>query len=402
MAIKKILKIRNVVFCAFLITLLTTTYSLSFGAFAENKPLQILYLEENDSLLDSNMLLKSIATARGEIEVKGNKNFKLTLAKDLIKESKNDYDAIAVPYKIIDEEMKNSIQEYVNRGKLIYIYGDSLDRKTVEDILGIKPVSIDEATKEKGQIKENAKSKNINYEVIGFKKGKVSDIYLGNIVTDSKLDQIKFVDSIIDNINDKYADDNVPLITKQKAEAEATSVDAVTDINTNLWIGDTKVASLNEDLFLKQELDETDEEYDYFVLKHSAELVNYNGAENKNIWIGHSLPYSSVDNIEDWDPTDSTGSNFEISLPWGASWSFSNSASISIDATGSATNDYASWFIDKRWYQSQLVSPCRVKPGTAWLSVGTLAVIDTEVNAYVTYNGNDELISSSYEYEYNY
>lgn len=95
-----------------------------------------------------------------------------------------------------------------------------------------------------------------------------------------------------------------------------------------------------------------------------------------------------MDQVQDWSPKTSTGSSFQVSLPWQISWSWDTTDSVSVTTEGSQTYDNAKWTVDMRLWQLHLVNPCRFQPGTAWLSTGSLAAIDIQSEGLILYNDN--------------
>ncbi|MFZ3373804.1 MAG: hypothetical protein WA131_12420 [Desulfitobacteriaceae bacterium] len=227
-------------------------------------------------------------------------------------------------------------------------------------------------------------------QVIGLKITNVPEIYLGVVPleSDGALDLSKVTDSIIDSLNYQYLKES-KFLAQNVANAESgTRIASWLNYNYPRYdnTGTIKIGNMNGDYSLYKEAD-SDPTYDDFAIRSKYEQTAYNGATNYDMNVRHQIPYTS-DQLQSWGPPSSDNSTFNVSLPWGISWSWSVADSISITTTGNQTSDWANWMVFPRWYQLKLVSPARVEPGSAWLSTGTYAAMDITAISHVKYQGN--------------
>jgi hypothetical protein len=368
-------------------------YSVSFGL---GNPVLKLYMVGNS---DSTSLLDKVEKARGE-KIKGFDQFTLNVDTKW-PELNNNADAFALPINKVNDANKEDIVNFIKSGKLVYLYGDSVNIKDAEKLFGVKLTPSEEAIKSKTK-KPNAMKEIQDFNVIGLKVTNLKQISLGSIkvVDNGSLDEIKYADVIMDNINNKHISKN-HLLKENVAKAESVFVDSETNHVCEMWSGSTKIASINGDYYLYKDNSEQNQDYDYFTMKSYIELTKYNGAYNERLNIHHDVPWSS-DQIEDWSPGSSSGTEFSVSIPWGLNWTWSTGDSVAVTTTGNQTYDWSNWDVDNRWWQAHLVSPCRFKPGTAWLSTGTYAGLDILSEGTILYNGNYHTIEQLNNYRYDY
>lgn len=396
----------TIVMSILLLTFLFVPYNVSFGADNSKIKLYIMdqWTKQDGAYLDTNTLIDNLKKARGEKTLKGIDRYTVDLGQEPINNKKQQYDAFAVPLVYIDQETENKIKDFIKSGKLVYIYGDSVNIKTAENIFGEEIRPTDQSTEQKVK-KPNAMKVCNNYQVIGLQMNDKKYIYFGSIqLVDSSLDITKFTDSIIDNLNSQHLKDikAFSFLKKNVVEASGTRIDSDLNNSCSTWVGGTKICQLNGDYYLWREYDEIDPDYDYFSIQSNMELYAYNGASNSDLYIWHDLPYSS-DEIEDWSPdSSSSGSSWTVGLPWSISWSFSTGDSVNVTVDGSQTYDNVEWYVTFPWWQLHLPSPIRFKPGTAWLSTGTCAAIDIQTSGLVLYNGDTYSVEQTMDYRYDY
>jgi hypothetical protein len=373
-------------------------------------------------VIDSNLggkgkeIRNQLSNARGESV---REDFLFDITSEMTDEQKKSSDAFAFNPKAMTAREKNEIQDLLNSDKIVYLYDEItlpqvnevfgeevfqiLDNETIKNELiekGYKGAELEKLVLKEQQINEK------KYDVIGGYKrnGKVIP-FLGTIQTDdSEIGMVHYIDSILDNVNHVHLEKKSILTT---SKAVATNVHDSPNHNATAYSGTTKVANINMDYFLEQDLEETVDKYDHFALKDHMELTTYNGADPTGMLLRHDLPYAGCtdcDNMEEWSPKDTTNeSSISVSLPWGIGWNFTTNDDIDIDASGSQTTDYAKWFVtEARTWSSYLHNPERATPGNAWISTGTYAGVDITNIGYFDYDNQITGVALEFSYRYNY
>ncbi|MFT9487837.1 MAG: hypothetical protein ACH0QD_10770 [Tepidibacillus sp.] len=387
-------KIYMLIFSMLLIVSLTITpYSFNSG-FANAKSIVLQVVGGNKNFVDVKELKDKIQKSRGE-KIKGIEQVDILFEDSL----NNKFDAVALPIEFIMEHQFENITNLINSGKIVYLYGDNLNLKKAEDVFGIKLVPNVDSSKVD---QKNVGTKNRN--VIGVVKNKETnefELLEGNIlVEEGSIQPFMYIDMLLDNLYLEHLKKD-SIFKKNLSYAADTPVDSKRNVLTTKYVNSVKIATLNGDYYLYQDLSETDSDVDYFGLDSSMELIAYNGATNEFLDIKHSLPFDS-DNINYWGPKSSNDSSFTVSFPFGVSYSWDTSSSVSVETTGSTTDDWADWYVGPRWYQNNLVSPALFRPGTAWTSTGTYAAIDIFTNGQVYYNYAPRDIFQDMNYRYDY
>lgn len=389
--------------CIMVFGILVSPYGISFGNTSQVIDMFVL----TEKSIDAETALKTIRESRGEeISRIGDINLHTDTEWDTTK--KGNYNSFAFPIESANENIKKDIQQLIQSGKLVYLYGENIDLETAEKIYDI-PITPDEEALQSKNLGANKLSEKYNMIGLVIANGEKS-LSKGTITVENPdgtpktvIQTFMYVDQILENLVRQHLAPN-SWFMYNVANATGTRIDSDMSNLSTLYIGTTKIATLNGDYHLWQEKEECSDTYDYFSMESSLELINYNGANNEFLHIRHTLPYKDYgDEVEKWDPSsDTSGSSWTVSLPWGISWSFDTAASVAVDQEGSTTTDYAEWLVSKRWYQSSLVSPALFVPGTTWLSTGTLAGIDINTTGYVYYNGETKEIYQTEEYRYSY
>lgn len=286
-----------------------------------------------------------------------------------------------------DHALLGTIKKQINQNRHIYLYGNALKVSEVEKTLGISFVNRSIISKD-----ATGKQSDEVWQVIGYQKDDPSKLSFSNILVyqdpSTKLEPSKYPETFLQTILGKEQElMNRPTVKPMDYQSDPIVASQYNN-NTVSYVGGTQVGQLNQNWLMHKSAGDKDPNYDYFYLEDQIEQTASNGATGVGMYIYHSMNYST-DHIRDWGPGSNTGTSFSVSLPWGAAWSFITNDSIAITTNGSQTSNYASWTIEKRWYQNNLVNPCRVKPGTAWASYGHhFASIHTEHTGHIYYNGN--------------
>ncbi|MVO98806.1 hypothetical protein [Paenibacillus lutrae] len=303
-----------------------------------------------------------------------------------------------------NKDLLNNIINEINKQNLVYIYGKGFTTQDVEQLTGLK---IEKRSKEK---LEESSVKNQEWQYLGVGKevdgkfnfdfGQVTykeadgtyiipddSFILQSVINSNKRLELKNEKNKLAPTG--YGDD--PIVTRDSLSKDGY---AFNELKANLSV----------DWFLHKASD-NDAEYDYFYLEDSVELNGYNGyTTGYDLKTWHSLP-SASDIIKDWGPDSNSGSTFAVSLPWGVQWQFSTNAAISLTTEGSQADDKVFWNVDERWYQYGISLPLRIRPGTAWASKGTYAMINTQHYGAVRKNGGFDLVELSIDpqvrYDYN-
>jgi hypothetical protein len=176
------------------------------------------------------------------------------------------------------------------------------------------------------------------------------------------------------------------------------------------WGNNILRASLNTDWILKRNTaNDNDPNYDYFYVRDNSELyTNTSAATNGyGIHIEHSLPYSSSDNVLDWDPdTKTDASQVAVALPWQVQWQFSvGQSALDIYTNGSQTTDKVTWDVlnNAGTFRYNFDGDYnRLQPGTAWASSGTFAAMDLKNVGSFYYGSTYKELSQTFNIRYDY
>lgn len=378
-------------------------YGFSLGATKPITPINLTFIEETpETFVSVQDLLSQIEKSRGQ-QINGKDKIQFNLTDNWNNANAQNYDAFVFPINKIDQNTKNDIQTLVNSGKIVYIYGQNMNLRTAEQVFGVDLLpQLDNQKIESIDSIDSA-----NNDVIGIfksKNGGIEPFKVDIQVDEGTLQPFMFVDLILDHIYENHLRSG-SLFQLNKAGAVGTRIAADLDNWSTLYVGTTKVATLQGDYWLWQEKNESDPTYDYFSMESGFELINWNGAENQSMYIKHDLPFAvdgTSDEIEDWNPYTTSGSSWTISLPWGIGWTFNTADSVAVTNNGSTSYDWADWVVEERWWQTQLVSPALFKPGTAWASTGTYAGIDVYAEGNVWYNNDIRSVTQTNKYRYDY
>lgn len=336
-----------------------------------------------------------------------------------------------------DSKLREKVKELSDNGKMIYLYGQGITLKEYDELLGLDGVGIFSAS-ETGALKDSSLGyqklglvDGIKYNIIGFKQGEPNSLYVSEIGTyddnnkkiNNQIENFKLTNGVLEaqvtKVNDKLhnrkdksitlGDIKIPFLEKSSVFADSQYVTSSPHSAKSFYdVSNRLVGKIDTSWYLMRDLDETDSTYDYFTVQVQYEILAGTYYKANSADIKHSLPYSS-DAVNDWGPKDNSGASISVSIPWGVSYTTDTSNSLAVDECGSMANDYGRWIISPRWYQNSISydgnDPCRFRPGTAWLSTGTYAGLDSDISiTYETKDGwnIDRVMSQTVNVRYDY
>lgn len=363
-------KIKVIFLCLLLISSVLMPYKVAFTA---GNSINLVFIndvyERNELILDElknefglapNFLRKIHSNVR-------TKNDKISFAEY------TNYDVIALPLEVIDNNLINQIRELIKTGKTIYLYGKDLNTKTAESIFDIQIPNIRE---------------NQNFHVIGMKNDGELQIFLGDYTSEGDVeesfysDPLRYYSLVISSVEKNILQKNGVTVLKNDAEAATRVKSFLNYTNTYYYSSILRIVS-NLDYYIWREAD-SDPNNDYFALETSYEITPYN--DTIYMYKIKHEQYTSNHQIDTWSPASSTSGSWTVSLPWGISWNFNSILSLKNVTSGSQTYDWASWDITRSggWINSTT----RFRPGSSWVvqnPSGYFAVnTRIEIEAYLT------------------
>lgn len=305
-----------------------------------------------------------------------------------------------------NENLQKQLHLALEKGKYIYIYGETkrmeaknllkleefkvpltVNGKTIEK----KIVSDKEITKIKGTKKKTNREFNEKdtISIIGYTL-KNDSIYPYTEINVSSYDnkgkkrkntEESYIQEIIDHqskIVDTMKRENeieaTSFISKNKASADI--VKAKYGYTASVYDSrDLKAGTVTTDYKLIKSSD-SDATYDFFSLKPTSQMTEYNGSASREIKVDIDIPYDP-DHLDDWSPYNNESGpsqNLQLVAPFALTWSMTWDDSVDIEDLSSRSLDYARWKVKDGDLNGQ-----DFRPGAGWASAGTAAVSDLRV-----------------------
>lgn len=327
--------------------------------------------------------------------------------------------SLAYPVEAVkkDESIKKGLQNAIQLGKRVYLYG-GVTYDEYRELLGLDEISVtltsdtgvkynithggrDKAATEKGPLKKKSNKllteKEDKYDIIGYTlDGNAKHRLFASTIAvyEEKKKSIPteahYMREILDNLSyviDQSAQEtttksSIGFMKLNKAYAAGNNVIVATApqrYSASAYDGGVLAGKTITDWTLEQNKDETVSNYDFFLVKDNTQIYDYNGYWSKELLTDHDIPYDS-DYIQDWGPSDSSSSPYtiQIGFPWAVSFQFSMSSDPDVDEQGSLDLDYA------RWNTSVVLFDMNgdvFKAWTGWKSSGTFASMDIRETA---------------------
>jgi len=356
---------------------LSSPYSVSLAALTKN--VDILYVDE-DGKNDVEEMVKKAEDSRGEeIGI----NLDIVDKKKVAENDISGYEAFIFKTDNLNSSNKKVIQFLVEEGKRVYLFGEALSISKASKIFGANLEPSEDEVKKKPLKKEYKDQK---HDVIGIEveNGTVHPFYGDIEIEDGIEEDFMKLNLIISDLTKDYESD---LITKNTAAADAQRVDSVQDHFAAKYVGSKLIGEVNNDYIVYQDVDEKDEELDYWALKTVTTVKSYNGAKASAITYYKDLVYSS-DDLEDSDPGDTSSDNsFSIALyPPGLSYSFSTSSSVKVNHTEDTSDDDVKWVVTPAGLRTSFDTPFNFNPGISWFGSPGITSVDVETKTNFDYN----------------
>lgn len=310
-------------------------------------------------------------------------------------------DEIAFPVIMVRNNisLQNTLNQAINNGKRVYLFGDGLTLVEYKNLLHLDSLDVytnngmvdlaKDPTPEKGTIKENPERETITgedyYSVIGYTKNTgvplqlitntmtngYEDEYFGTVPSNLQMNQ--YYQEILDNVtqNKILSDQFGPygIVNSSKVKYQLTA-----------YLG-VQVGKVVSQWILNKNTSETDKNFDFFYVTDLTQLLTYNSGRATYLKTDHDIPYST-DYIQTWGPHDDSDGHYTVQLtvPWSASFSFDMVSKPSIDDISNSDLDYARWVV-----RDTDMSDDTFEPKTQWKSAGTYASMD--IRHWATFSG---------------
>ncbi|OAB42309.1 hypothetical protein [Paenibacillus glacialis] len=300
----------------------------------------------------------------------------------------NDYSSFAYDVKDVeaDQQLKFFLQEALEKGKKVYLYGgvtpsqyeellhQSIKIKISDGIAEEKTVTINDLKEADGKsIKQEFSDSDSVQDVIGYttQETPLNALLLKYSNRDDTGAKIPNTSSII-----------LDQILKHEVQARNSTISPRGSTVVKSSTGDIRVvfglygidkAEMVSQWMLYKGTD-SDSVYDYFTLKDLVQLKKIDSSfKGKNLIVSHTLAYSS-DELYDAQPKSTSSGPYTVTFeyPFSIGWSFTipNNPNITLDENWNV--DKASWAIDG----SDITAENKYQLGTSWKSTGTIAGIN--------------------------
>ncbi|UTI43911.1 hypothetical protein [Niallia sp. RD1] len=347
---------------------------------------------------------------------------------------------IADASEIIDNESyKEELQEELEEGKRVFIYGD-IQADEYKDILDVEELSVDagdggeflfgltteelnEKAKEDGKqavIRENKENNEeeetesefvshvIGYTLDDSKELQYVDVTIhnfdeeGNPIPNTEESILKTTmdiqSEIMDSEQEKHEEVQeqevafFPFLKENKVAAENVRVLNKYNLNTYAKRLGVLVAEITTDYHLYKETSDQDKIYDFFTLEPVTQIQSYKGIWSNSLFVDIDIPYDT-DELDSWSPKgDQGGKSFNVGLsyPFSIAISMDFGESLTIDDQSSTKLDYARWLMkDHITELNTNISGETFTPVAGWASKGTLATVGLTVTGkfsnYITF-----------------
>jgi len=277
------------------------------------------------------------------------------------------YEDLVFPAEVVEEDPKlqKQLHALAKKGTKIYLYskeGITLDEYA--NLLNLKNLNVEmypenvspSAFDTKPQLTIGSESK---HEIIGYTlEGNVPhQIHIADIemTENNEMPDHAFLAGVLDDANnvvEEYkqsldTDGEYSFLNSSKVSASTSLVHDPVGITKYTYNSSNEVTTkfYSDHEYWKQ-TNEYISGYDYFALKDKVQLTGYNGYNPGSITIKHT-PHSDRE-VESSKPSDYNGSantSYTFSIPWGASVTFSNDGSYSVDNQTSFPH-YAKWYVN--------------------------------------------------------
>ncbi|KQL39267.1 hypothetical protein AN960_09895 [Bacillus sp. FJAT-25509] len=408
----------------------TDTLSSTQTATTASNPMTLFFYSDDPSYLNSTLYTYSTTTSddsltaiqtalnNGSVQIQ-NKSYQpgtpltptdLSAAREI---------AFPINMVINNESLQNSLNQVLNAGKRVYLYGsDGITLSEYKDLLHLDNLNVfteeqgevdlaKDPSTEKEEVKDNPELETApnedKYNVIGYTKNPnplqlitntmtngYTDEYFGEVPSSLQIEN--FYQEVVDNVTqNKILEDEIGPMAANVASSPIK-------YKLSSYISGVLRGKVVSWWKLYKDTDETEKNYDHFYVSDYTQLLTYNQGYAVYLKTDHDIPLSP-DSIEDWGPHDSDGPSYSINLgyPWGASLGFTMPTSPKVDDISNSDLDYARWVVTDSNMSGDIFNP-----KTEWKSAGTFATMDIRHWAkFKTVVGGRSIVSDEVSHKIN-
>lgn len=390
------MKMKKVISLAIVATLaLGSTYSINPSVFAlQPDKAKSLFFFTEDSRLSSQLRTSASDDSFRHIEFYLNENdVKIIQSQDYESVETDEY-AFPVSYVQKNSSAQDFLSKQIEQGKKVYLFGDDLTLDTYNNLFGVsfdKPEDIEKLKSTPTDEPQMYIESDGILGVIGYEKDSDIPIYVAEFADQHGRsfvpDQKESLRAIIDHqivVAENNPSTSVSLLKENTASAALVLRKSQANINKYVYLnGNIMKGQVNSLYRLRQDTDDTDNNYDYFGIEESVEVTKYNAAQIDGVWTIRHDGFGLQDAPYDFQPEDKNSISsftFELGFPSGVNLglTWDSNTTVNIDNRSSQSSRYGLWEMDAANITGYFENGVRFKPATSWMSTGSLAIMNSK------------------------